>query len=257
MLAKYILACDERGTRNWPSSTSTWAFGGYIVKKTKLKELYVTWEKIKKSLCGTSEVELKWSHFFPGGHQNKNDNPLLSNEVRIRREELFSALDTICSLDTFTPVTVISRKNRIEKKEYECFFEESKKGNLLLKDEFLKVGIFGLFALFLNQVTGKGEIWMDKLGSEKEQSRLQESWVQLRNNQIQKNNNPNYFKMTQRINENIKFLDSSKEQAIQIADFISGVIWAAAEGDELFLARYEKTYAHSSILGKATLVKMP
>lgn len=257
MRAKYIMACDERGTRNWPSSSSTWAFGGFIVKKANIKELSGLWNQIKITLCGTADVELKWSHFFPGRHQNNNTNPLLSNNAGDWRKELFSALDTLCSLDTFTPVTIISRKNQIEQGNYESYFEKSKKGNLLLQDDFLKVGIYGLFALYLNQVRGKGEIWMDKLGSKKEQNRLQESWVQLRNNPVQKKNNPKYFRMTQRINETIKFLDSSQEPVIQIADFLSGVIWAAAEGDESFLARFEQTYTHSPILGKSTLIKTP
>lgn len=251
------MACDERGTRNWPSTSSTWAFGGYIVKKSKLKELFKTWNQIKLSLCGSSEVELKWSHFFPGRHQKNDDNPLLSNKAENWRNELFSALDIICALDTFTPVTVISRKNQIEKEEYDFYFEKSKKENLLLQDELLKVGVYGLFALYLSKVKGKGELWMDKLGSKKEQERLQTSWKNLRNNPIQKKKFPEYFKMTQRISGTIKFFDSSEEPAIQIADFLSGVIWAAAEGDQSFLVRFEQTYTHSPILGKATLVKMP
>jgi hypothetical protein len=45
-----------------------------------------------------------------------------------------------------------------------------------------------------------------------------------------------------RIAEPIAFLDSAHEPMVQIADFVSGVIWAAAEGDEAFLLLYLRDY---------------
>lgn len=252
----YILACDERGTRNWPSSSSTWAFGGYIIAKSRLEHVEKSWKDIKLQLCGNAEVELKWSHFFPGTHQDI-DNPLLSTNPREWKKQLFLALDKLCSLESFTPVTVISRKSLISEDEYDFYFEKSPKGNLLLRDGFLIYGVFGLFGLFLKVTNGKGEIWIDQLGSEKQQQRVQKNWENVQSSNALKKHSPENYKTNQRISRNIRFLDSSKEPAIQLADFLSGVIWAAAEGDVSFLAKYESTYAYSPILKKATLVKMP
>ena len=80
-------------------------------------------------------------------------------------------------------------------------------------------------------VHGCGEIWLDQLGSKKEQERKQDSWSKLRNN------NPNFqhSELIKKINQRILFFDSKNEPIIQIADFISGAIWAASEGEEKYL----------------------
>lgn len=44
------------------------------------------------------------------------------------------------------------------------------------------------------------------------------------------------------IDEDIRFLDSEGSEAVQIADFLCGVIWQAAEGDEAYLARLIDKY---------------
>lgn len=256
MTNQYILVCDERGTRNWPSSSSTWAFGGYITNTSSLNKLLEIWGKIKIELCGQENVELKWSHFFPGTHQN-GDNPLLVSNPDERRNLLLWGLGQLCSIDIFTPITVVCRKNRIKNSNYDTYFEKSKKGTLLLRDQLLKTGVIALFALYLNEVKGIGELWYDKLGSRQEEFRVQNSWDSTLSSEQYKKNFPEHHQMLQRINSKIKFLDSSKETSVQLADFLSGVIWAASEGDEEFLTRYESTYAYSPILKKATLIKVP
>jgi hypothetical protein len=44
------------------------------------------------------------------------------------------------------------------------------------------------------------------------------------------------------IDEKIEFLGSKENEAVQVADFVCGVIWQAAEGDEAFLARLLDKY---------------
>lgn len=77
---KYILVCDERGTTRWPSPTKTWALGGFIIADEDLHRLFSAWAGVKRQLCGTDGCELKWSHFFAGGHQARSRNPLLATD---------------------------------------------------------------------------------------------------------------------------------------------------------------------------------
>lgn len=44
------------------------------------------------------------------------------------------------------------------------------------------------------------------------------------------------------IDEQIEFLDSKENEVVQIADFVCGVIWQAAQGNEAFLARLVDKY---------------
>jgi Protein of unknown function (DUF3800) len=91
----------------------------------------------------------------------------------------------------------------------------------------------GQFALFLEQHQGTGQVWFDQLGSRTDEARKQASWSELRDvpwSLVTENQ-----AKLQRIAPTIYFFDSKTEPLIQIADFISGVFWAASEGDEQFL----------------------
>jgi len=46
-----------------------------------------------------------------------------------------------------------------------------------------------------------------------------------------------------RIDPKIKFIDSSSEPFIQVADFVSGAIWATSEGDHWFFLNLLEKYA--------------
>jgi hypothetical protein len=70
------------------------------------------------------------------------------------------------------------------------------------------------------------------LSDRKKERKLQESWENLRNTpwKVYRERQA----MLQRIDITIKFIDSKKEPLIQIADFISGVIYGVYKGDQTF-----------------------
>ncbi len=228
-ITKYILACDERGTIFRNSKSQTWVYGGFIFKLKNRDILVNKWNFIKDSLCGSSDVEMKWSHFF-----YKTEESPLKKDIDIEKS-LIWALDQIFTTEAkIIPVNIRAVKNELS----EVCFRTTPKGNQVLDYEILSVAIYGQFALFLNIFPGIGEMWFDQLGSETEQDRKQKAWIELRNN----NDNKDNQRMIKRILPTIKFLDSNKEPIIQIADFVSGVIWAASEGDEKYLIHKFESY---------------
>jgi hypothetical protein len=88
----------------------------------------------------------------------------------------------------------------------------------------------------LEQYNATGEIWFDKLGSPTEEARRQIEWERLRNGdwKVEPKNNQERL---HRIAPALRFLDSKTEPLVQIADFVSGVIWAASEGEDEFLLK--------------------
>lgn len=228
-LTKYILACDERGTIYRNSKSQSWVYGGFIFRLKEKDILVNRWNSIKYSLCGSSDVEMKWSNFF-----YKTDESPLQKELDLEGS-LIWALDQIFTTEIkIVPVNMRAVKSELSE---ECF-RTTLKGNQAIDYEILSVAIYGQFALFLNIFPGIGEMWFDQLGSDTEQDRKQKAWIELRNNNSNKNNK----RMLKRILPTIKFLDSSIEPIIQIADFISGVIWAASEGDEKYLIHKFESY---------------
>lgn len=160
-------------------------------------------------------------------------NPLRKDENK--QEDLIWSLDNLFINSLITaPISMRVRKDKIS----DVCYRTTTKGNQVLDYEILSVSIYSQFALFLKMKNSVGEMWFDQLGSEKEQERKQKVWIGLRNNNI----NKEYQRMTQKIKEEIKFFDSKKEQIIQIADFVSGVIWAASEGDEKYLLHKMENY---------------
>lgn len=218
----YILACDERGSLLRNSRSRTWTYGGLIFSKGNYSRLISNWNFIKNEICGEDQVELKWSHFFT---ENK-DNPIL--EKQKKQSSLLWALDQIFQERLIeTPLTMRICKDNTD----DTYYEISKRGNEILDIDTFIASVYAQFALFLRILKGRGEIWMDKLGSRSEELRRQNQWSVLRRNNINKENK----RMTLKIREKIKFFDSKEEPVIQIADFISGVIWCASEGDEKIL----------------------
>lgn len=236
----YILACDERGTTRWPNATRTWTLGGFITKNHNWDNLQEIWTNIKLHLCGDANPELKWSHFFPGFHQSKGANPLLSNDPQEWREQANWALTQLFSTDVY-PVIIIIRKDKASS----SVFKVSPKGKQFLDIDTIWTSVLGQFALFLEQRQATGQIWFDQLGSRVDEARKQTSWSELRDipwalvtdNQAR----------LQRIAPTLYFFDSKAEPLIQIADFISGVFWAASEGDQQFLLQNIDKYFPSGL----------
>jgi hypothetical protein len=231
-LAKYILACDERGTTRWPSPTKSWTFGGFVVESRKRSTLTSVWSTIKLELCGSENCELKWSHFFSGSHQRRLSNPLLSTAPQVWREQAKWALEKLFQAVSVIPIVMYVRKDIAS----EHAFEITEDGRQVLNIDVIWVGILGQFATFLKQHNAHGEIWFDQLGSRKEETRKQASWKYLRDAEwpIQSEHRATL----QRIAPTLQFFDSKVEPVVQIADFISGVAWAASEGDEEFLLEF-------------------
>lgn len=104
--------------------------------------------------------------------------------------------------------------------------------------------VMGQFVVFLRENgISSGEIWIDRMGSSAVEERLQAGFQELMES-FPDSALPEKNKLiAQRVNSVIKFLDSTTEPMIQIADFVSGVIWAAAEGDNAFLLDLLEYYA--------------
>lgn len=115
-------------------------------------------------------------------------------------------------------------------------------GNTIISVFQLFGGVLGQFALYLKENRGKnGEIWFDQLGSRKEEAELQAQISKLFKN-LALPDDANQ-RLGKRINPQINFIDSEKEPLIQLADFVSGVIWASAEGDDWFFRKLLEKYA--------------
>jgi len=227
----FILACDERGTTRWPSPTNTWALGGLIFEKEEHQRLVGIWSDIKIKLCGDANLELKWSHFFPGKHQGKMNNPLLSEDPQEWRNQALWALNELFKKTNALPLTTYVRKD----KSTDDVFRITPDNRKVLNIGVIWVGVLGQFALFLKEKNSTGEIWFDNLGSENEQDRKQQEWLRLRDGDWPVN--PEYQLLLKPIASEFRFVDSKDEPIIQIADFISGITWAASEGDEFFLLK--------------------
>jgi hypothetical protein len=240
MSTKWILVCDERGTIQWPSATKTWALGGFIIDSRRQHVVVSAWAGIKRALCGDASPELKWSHFFPGRHQERATNPLISDDAAQWREQASWAIGKLFEVPGVVPITTYVRKDEASDATFKKADGTSTSEYRLLDIGTLYVGPIGQFALFLMHHPGKGEIWFDKLGSEAEEQRRQDSWRELRDGEWKVN--PENQKLLKRISPQIKFLDSSTNSLIQVADFVSGVIWAASEGDEVFLLQALSKY---------------
>jgi hypothetical protein len=240
MSRKYILVCDERGTTRWPSRTKTWALGGFIIDSRRQGAVVSAWKEVKRQLCGDSSYELKWSHFFPGRHQDRETNPLISDGPKEWREQASWAIGRLFEVPGIVSINTYIRKDEASDAVFKKDDEMPEKGYRVLDIDTLFVGVIGQLALFLMEHRARGEIWFDKLGSQAEEQRRQDSWQQLRDGEWKVH--PENQKVLKRISPDIKFFDSQTTPLVQVADFISGVIWAASEGDEVFLLQALSKY---------------
>jgi hypothetical protein len=232
---KWIFICDDRGTTSWPSPTKTWALGGIVIDHRRRQAVVSAWTSVKRELSMDSSCELKWSHFFPGRHQERGTNPLISHDPQEWREQASWAIARLLDVPGIVPLTMYVAKDEASDAVFKRAKGMSQQEHRPLDTDMLFLGPIGQFAVFLMEHGGTGEIWFDRLGSEGEERRRQEAWQQLRDGEWK--GNPRYQKVLKRMSRQIKFLDSRANPLVQVADFVSGPIWAASEGDQSFLLR--------------------
>ena len=235
---KYLLICDERGTKSIKSTRRTFTLGGIALPEAEQANVISVWGNIKQKLCGREDVELKWSHFFPGRHQKSGGNPLLVQDSSKWRQDAMWALDELFGRSDVFPITTIVRKDKVD----EGLLELTRKGKKVIAVRLVLSVLLGQFALYLRERNGKdGEIWCDQLGSQKEQDELKTAFADTFNDL--ENLLPPLRPYVEAVNPHLLFFDSVQKPIIQIADFVSGVIWASAEGDNWFFRKHLEKYA--------------
>ncbi len=237
----YLLVCDDRGTRRWPSKSKTWCIGGYVIPYWKANQLIKTWKRVKSELTSDSSAELKWSHFFAGAHQEGSENPLVSKDPSAWRKQAKWALDKLTGVPGLVPMNALVRKDEASNELFVDFWDESEHNNYRVLDaDTLWVPILASLALFLRQKRSIAEVWFDRMGSQAEEKRHQDSWQELRNGEWKVN--PENQKLLKAISPELRFFDSRRSNLVQVADMISGVIWVASEEDEEFLRHILEKY---------------
>jgi hypothetical protein len=224
-----------------PGTSNAFVFGGYVVHERDLPRAVEAWRKIGLEMCGTADVELKWKHFFVDVNHPEIECPLLVKNSLARRNLAALALDYLFHDTPLIPLVAESRKDRAT----EFFIVQSKKGKDKIDDDMMWLGPVAQFALFLSIHHARGKLWFDRLGSQKQEDRRQTAWSeQLR--MVRDGEQPIQIESNLRkllaIDEEIEFLDSQENEAVQVADFVCGVVWQAAKGDEAFLARLIDKY---------------
>jgi hypothetical protein len=241
-MMRYILVADEMGTPGMaPGTSNSFVFGGFVVDERHLPLAIQSWRSIKRDTCGSADVELKWKHFFTDPHDSSISSPLRETDPRLRRRLAVLALDQLFKGSPVIPDLVLCRKDRVS----DTLVVESGQGKPKLDHDLLWLGPVGLFGAYLHARRARGKLWFDQLGSQKHQERWQAAWSEqlstIRAGECHPAVADNLPKLLA-IDENIEFWDSKSNEAVQIADFICGVIWQAAEGDESLLARVLDQY---------------
>ena len=164
---------------------------------------------------------------------------MTSDNPKEWREQAAWAIHKLFEVPGIVPINTYVRKDEASDAAFKKAGEIPQEYKVLDIDT-LFVSVIGQFALFLIEHRATGEIWFDKLGSQAEEQRKQRTWQELRNGEWKVN--PENQKVIKRMSPQIKFLDSQTNSLVQVADFISGVIWAASEGDEGFLLQALSKY---------------
>lgn len=238
---KYKFVADEMGNPGMsPVTSNTFVFGGYVVLDRDIDKAIDAWTKIRSELCGHADVELKWKHFFVDETDPRFSIPLKVKSKVGRRQLAALALRYLFHQAPLYPLIAIARKDRASKE----FIVKSRKGGEKIDYDTMWVGPIGMFAVFLALKGARGKLCFDKLNAKQEKER-QEFWAdhlrQTRSGELPDKILVN-FRKSLAIDEKIDFLDSKENEIIQIAEFVAGVIWNAGEGDEGFLAEFEKEY---------------
>lgn len=243
---RYILVADEMGTPGMAYGTSnTYVFGGYVVAEDGLDQAVSAWRQVKQELCGDTDAELKWKHFFVDEDDPSIKMPLRDKEMWMRRRQAARTLDFLFGQASIRPAMLIVRKDRAT----EALITKSRKGKDKIDDDLIWVVPVAQFGFFLHSHRARGKLWCDSLGSEKQEQRRQTAWSEqlrmVRDREMPDTALVNMQKLLA-IDERVEFFDSRDNEAVQISDFVCGVIWAAGEGDESYLRRFLDKYGPSA-----------
>ena len=224
---EHLLVYDEHGNVNWKSS-SPFSIGGFAIARTQVHDLIMCWTAIKNKLCGSNDVELKWRHFFDQAEQS----PLLKyHNARLQADY---ALRHLFDVGAMFPISTLIQKERVDTDFYS---RVTKKGRKVVNTMLITAGILGQFALYLQEHHSEGgSIISDKLGSQREESRLQNDIARILEEAKGIRSNSN--RLLDKINPSVSFCDSKEEPLVEIADFVSGPIWSAAQGDDYFFLNH-------------------
>ncbi len=212
-----------------PGASDNLVFGGYVVIEAELPKVVESWQKFKTDTCGTSNVELKSEHFFAS---RSRQNPLVVRNPEKRRQMAMEGFEIIYSIPSIAPLAYCVFKERASS----SLIIESKKGNPKIDADTIWVAPFGSFSLFLAKKHATGQVWWDGVSGQQEQDKKNRDWQKLKRT-------PGGRKEIQTIDDEILFLDSKENEAIQVADFLCGVLWQAMQGDESFLAHFQDKYS--------------
>ncbi len=226
---RYLFITDEKGDPGLASGASdNLVFGGYVVDESELSNVIRVWRKFKADVCETSDVELKSEHFFASRSKH---NPLSERNREKRRDIAMKGFELIYSNRSVAPLSYCVFKNRAS----DALKVESKNKNYKIDADTIWVAPFVLFGLFLTNKRATGQVWWDGVSGQKEEDKKNSAWQKLKCNPLAR-------KEIQAIDGEILFLDSKESEAIQVADFLCGVLWQAMKGDEIFLARFLEKY---------------
>lgn len=227
---RYLFIADEKGDPGLALGASdNLVFGGYVVVESELSRVVNVWQEFKTDTCGTSDVELKSEHFFASRSKH---NPLSERNREKRRALAMKGFELIYSNQFVAPLAYCVFKNRASG----ALIVKSKSGNSKIDVDTIWVSPFGLFALFLTHKGATGQVWWDGVSGRQEEDKKNSDWQKLKRA-------PGTKKEIQAIDDEILFLDSKESEAIQVADFLCGVLWQAMKGDEVFLAQFLEKYS--------------
>ena len=249
---RHILVCDDRGSHRLESAAGTYLLGGFTAPETQSSHIVVTWNNIKRRLCGSDAVELKWRDFFADPTVESNPLHLYPSQLT-RRTEAILALHELFSQTAIIPL--IARTHKPTASDSVYLTRISSRGNRILDEQPLFTALIGLFANYLHEVrASSGVVWHDRLGSENEHKGRQEEFAALLHYAASPANSvlaPQYRERIEKIEPQLHFFDSATTPVIQVADFVTGPMWAASEGDSVFLQAFPQYYLRHHLLNLA------
>lgn len=246
----HIFVADEMGRPTIKSNiTEPFVSGGYVIPIVELAGLEQKWRNIKLTLCGSSDIELKWSDFFV----EPNETVLKETNDNVRRMTAMFILFMLFRETSLLPLLYIGRKEGYLtsgiSEDDEIWIKQSRKGNPKFNREFLFISHIARFSLYLKVNNGIGEIWHDDLGSIDEKERhnviLQEQLSFAANKQKSFPDEATRQAMLG-IVPHIKFLDSKTCEAVQVADFLCGALFRGGRGDMDVLSVFSEKYGREA-----------
>lgn len=237
---RFLFVADESGSSGMDEANSAWAFGGYVIKENNIPDAHKLWNSIRTNLSIPSNAELKWSNFF--GEPNNLKNPLLNKTEEERIQLANELLRDLFSTKILLPLIIWVKKANVTSPE---IFETAKRGGIKVNEDIIWSTPLGLFGKYMEEHNATGAIYCDEIGGVTAQKQRQRGWSALRrmsNEEPNKSAAPQVAKYLRNIDSKIHFINSTKNDLIQIADCVVGVIYSAARYDEQFLATAYEYY---------------